>query len=78
MPLADGQNLYLATVIDCCSRRVAGWAVADHMRTELVEYALKAAVASRGSLAWPGRAFTPTRGRSHEHRTAPSSAHASA
>ncbi len=40
LPLADGQNLYLATVIDCYSRRIAGWAVADHMRTELVEDAL--------------------------------------
>lgn len=51
LPLADGTNLYLATVIDCCSRRLAGWAVADHMRTELVEDALKAAAAARGSLA---------------------------
>lgn len=32
LPLATGGNLYLATVIDCCSRRVAGWAIADHMR----------------------------------------------
>jgi transposase InsO family protein len=32
LPLADGGNLYLATVIDCCSRKLAGWAVADHMR----------------------------------------------
>ena len=51
LPLATGGNLYLATVIDCCSRRVAGWAIADHMRTELVEDALKTAVALRGSLA---------------------------
>ena len=51
LPLADGSNLYLATVIDCYSRRLAGWAVADHMRTELVEDALKAAAATRGSLA---------------------------
>ncbi|MBM7509617.1 transposase InsO family protein [Nocardioides salarius] len=50
LPLADGTNLYLDTVIDCYSRRLAGWAVADHMRTELVEDALKAAAATRGSL----------------------------
>ena len=50
LPLATGGNLYLATVIDCCSRRVAGWAIADHMRTELVEDALKAADALRGGL----------------------------
>jgi transposase InsO family protein len=50
LPLADGTNLYLATVIDCCSRKLAGWAVADHMRTELVTDALKAALTDRGSL----------------------------
>lgn len=44
-PLAAGGNLCLATVIDCCSRRVAGWAIADHMRSELVEDALEAAAA---------------------------------
>lgn len=51
LPLATGGNLYLATVIDCCSRRVAGWAIAEHMRTELVEDALQAADAVRGGLA---------------------------
>ena len=51
LPLATGGNLYLATVIDCCSRRVAGWAIADHMRTELAEDALNAADALRGGLA---------------------------
>jgi transposase InsO family protein len=50
LPLATGGNLYLATVIDCCSRRIAGWAIADHMRTELVEDALKAADSLRGGL----------------------------
>ncbi len=50
LPIADGSNLYLATVIDCYSRRLAGWAIADHMRTELVQDALKAAAATRGSL----------------------------
>jgi transposase InsO family protein len=37
-------------VIDCCSRKLAGWAVADHLRTELVEDALKVALAERGTL----------------------------
>jgi len=50
LPLADGSNLYLATVIDCCSRKLAGWALADHIRTELIEDAIKAALADRGSL----------------------------
>ena len=32
--------LYLATVIDCYSRRVVGWSMADHMRTPLICAAL--------------------------------------
>jgi transposase InsO family protein len=51
LPLVDGTNLYLATVIDCFSRRLVGWSIADHMRTELVEDALQAAAATRGSLS---------------------------
>lgn len=50
LPLADGKNWYLATVIDLCSRKLAGWALADHMRTELVSDALRSAKANRGSL----------------------------
>ncbi|MEZ0108705.1 transposase InsO family protein [Catenulispora sp. EB89] len=50
LPYGDGQFLYLATVIDCHSRRIAGWSIADHMRTDLVTDALKAAAALRGSL----------------------------
>jgi putative transposase len=38
---------YLATVIDLSSRRVVGWALADHMRTSLVEEALSMAFARR-------------------------------
>ena len=38
--------IYLATVIDCCSKKVVGWSIADHMRTELVEDALKNAAAT--------------------------------
>ena len=38
---------YLATVIDLSSRRVVGWALADHMRTELVEDALAMAFTQR-------------------------------
>lgn len=50
LPLAEGDNLYLATVIDCYSRRLTGWAIADHMRTDLVTDALHAAARTRGSL----------------------------
>ena len=39
--------LYLAGVLDLHSRKVVGWSMADHMRTELVEDALKMAVARR-------------------------------
>jgi putative transposase len=35
--------VYLATVIDCCSNMVVGYAMADHMRTSLVIDALKMA-----------------------------------
>ena len=51
LPIADGRNLYLATVIDCFSRRLAGWAVAEHLRTDLIVDALSAARDARGSLA---------------------------
>lgn len=51
LPIATGANLYLATVIDCYSRKLVGWSIADHMRTELVTDALKAAAGLRGSLA---------------------------
>ncbi|WP_344627933.1 IS3 family transposase, partial [Kitasatospora arboriphila] len=43
-----GSWMYLATVIDLHSRRLVGWSLADHMRTELVADALEAAVAARG------------------------------
>ena len=39
--------LYLAVVLDLYSRRVIGWSMADHMRTELVEDALTAALCAR-------------------------------
>jgi transposase InsO family protein len=39
---------YLATVIDACSRRLLGWSITDHLRTELCLDALQSAVATRG------------------------------
>ena len=46
IPLASG-FLYLAVILDLFSRRVVGWALADHMRSELVEDALDVALGSR-------------------------------
>jgi transposase InsO family protein len=51
LPVGDGKFLYLATVLDCFSRRVLGYSIADHMRTELVADALRMARDVRGSLA---------------------------
>lgn len=51
---------YLATVIDLASRRVVGWALADHMRAELVGDALRMAIAQRRPA--PGLIFHSDRG----------------
>lgn len=39
--------LYLAGVMDLCSRKIVGWSMADHLRVELVSAALAMATASR-------------------------------
>lgn len=39
--------LYLAGVLDLCSRKVVGWSMADHMRAELPADALSMAIARR-------------------------------
>ena len=47
--IATGEGwLYLASVLDLGSRRLLGYSMADHMRTELVLDALAMAVAARG------------------------------
>jgi putative transposase len=43
--------VYLAVVVDAFSRKVVGWAMADHLRTELV----------LDASAWPFTPATPTR-----------------
>jgi transposase InsO family protein len=40
--------LYLAAVMDLCSRRIVGWSMAEHLRTELCTDALAMALRSRG------------------------------
>lgn len=52
--------LYLATVIDLASRKVVGWAMAEHMRAELVCDALRMAIGARRPA--PGAIFHSDRG----------------
>ena len=46
LPTGEGW-LYLAVVLDLCSRAVVGWSMADHMRAELVTQALGMAICQR-------------------------------
>jgi putative transposase len=46
IPTVEGW-LYLAVVIDLFSRRVVGWATADHLKTELITAALRMALRHR-------------------------------
>jgi putative transposase len=52
--------MHLATVIDLFSRMVVGWAIADHMRTQLVSDALRMAH-THGHIT-PGAVFHSDRG----------------
>jgi transposase InsO family protein len=58
---------YLATVIDLHSRKLIGWAIADHMRTDLVIAALDMAIADRNPPA--GVIFHSDRGCQYTSRT---------
>jgi transposase InsO family protein len=46
VPTGEGW-LYLAVVLDLCSRAVVGWSMANHMRAELVNQALAMALSQR-------------------------------
>ena len=46
LPTGEGW-LYLAVILDLCSRAVVGWSMADHMRAELVNQALSMAIYQR-------------------------------
>jgi putative transposase len=46
IPTAEGW-LYLAAVIDLCSRRIVGWAMADHLRASLCSEAMQMALKRR-------------------------------
>lgn len=59
VPTAQGW-LYLAVVIDLCTRRIVGWSLARHMRAGLVGDALKQALQTRRPAA--GLVFHSDRG----------------
>jgi transposase InsO family protein len=46
IPTGEG-FLYVAAVMDLCSRRIVGWSMADHLRTELCLDALNSALQAR-------------------------------
>lgn len=58
--------LYLAVVIDLCSRRILGWSLADHLRADLVAAALEQAVKTRRAT---GVIFHSDRGSQYGSRT---------
>jgi len=55
-----GSWIYLAVIIDLCSRKIVGWSLADHMRKELVIDAFTYALESRS--VRPGLIFHSDRG----------------
>jgi len=64
--------LYLAVVIDCYSRRVVGWAMAEHRRAELVIEAVEMAIWQRkpDTARWApaaARSITPSARASSRH-----------
>lgn len=56
IPTGEG-FLFLASVFDLFSRRLIGYSMAEHMRTELCTDALAAALATRGVTAAPRTVF---------------------
>jgi transposase InsO family protein len=65
IPTASGW-LYLAVVIDLCSRRIVGWALADHLRASLVTEAFQQATQTRQPE--PGLIFHSDRGSQYGSR----------
>jgi putative transposase len=59
IPTGEGW-LYLATVLDCCTKEVLGYATADHYRTPLIETAIRNA--ARNQALAPGAIFHSDRG----------------
>jgi putative transposase len=46
--------LYLSAVLDCFSRKIVGWSMADHLETDLASEALKMALMQRRPVAGGG------------------------
>lgn len=66
IPTSEGW-LYLAVIIDLFSRRVVGWSMAEHLRTEVVLSALEAALGQRQP-AEAGLLFHSDRGSQYASR----------
>lgn len=56
IPTGEGW-LFVASVLDVCTRMVVGWSIADHLRAELCIDALEAAGACRGKGFFAGTVF---------------------
>jgi transposase InsO family protein len=52
--------LYLATIIDACSRRLLGWSITDHLRTELCLDAIQAAVGTSPGVSCSTQTTAPS------------------
>lgn len=58
--------VYLATVIDCCTKEVIGWAIDDNYKTPLIKTAIR--MAARNHDLAPGAIFHSDRGSNYTSR----------
>ncbi len=49
--------MFVASVLDVCTRVIVGWSIADHLRTELFTDAMDSAAATRGKRSFAGTVF---------------------
>lgn len=66
--IGGGRFLHLATVSDLHSKRLAGWSIADHIRTELVADALWATAVARSADGLHGAIFPSDNGAQYMSR----------
>jgi len=62
------EQVYLATVIDCHTKAVIGWAMDDNYKTPLIEAAI--AMAARNVTLQPGAIFHSDRGSNYRYTSA--------